>query len=255
MAANKELANHLQATKIELENFVLRLDKFLAQNIKPIIKKLQAKDATGYDAAQVLGSLRETLINAGLENEIARLESPYARQLNFIRSQFSAAGVKDVYADVDLNVVQKLIDFDLDKVAANIDQFIGDARSTLMTTVLGGNTDELENIFTEIADRYGTNLQNELVTMTQGFSRAVTADVGKSLGFTLWEYIGPEDSITRPFCDKLLQKNPPIYSEDEIARMDNGQGLDVMTYGGGWNCRHQWRPVSQEKAEDEGYDS
>jgi len=38
-----------------------------------------------------------------------------------------------------------------------------------------------------------------------------------------------------------------IYHIDEIEKLDNGQGLDVMTYCGGYNCRHMWLPATKEE--------
>jgi hypothetical protein len=35
--------------------------------------------------------------------------------------------------------------------------------------------------------------------------------------------------------------------------MDNGQGLDVLTSGGGYNCRHEFRPITLEFAKSLGY--
>lgn len=243
MAANNELKKHLEATQLEISQFTLRLQRFFATNLKPIVARIKADSSTTADAAQMLGGLRQALIDAGLEREIIELEKPYARQLDYIKSQYQALDIKDPFADVDINVVQQLIDFDLDRVATNIDALIGDTRSVLMSTVLGGNTDALDAITEDLSDKAIANIETELNTMTQGFSRAVTADVGEQLGFSSWEYIGPDDNITRPFCAEVLGAQNATYSTEEIAAMDNGQGLDVMTFGGGYNCRHQWRPV------------
>jgi hypothetical protein len=54
-----------------------------------------------------------------------------------------------------------------------------------------------------------------------------------------YEYEGPDDSLTRPFCDHLLQA-AKTYTRDEIGRMNNHQLPNVLITAGGWNCRHQW---------------
>jgi hypothetical protein len=41
-----------------------------------------------------------------------------------------------------------------------------------------------------------------------------------------------------------------IYTEAQIAKMDNGTDLPVAVYCGGYNCRHHWRPVSDELAKE-----
>jgi len=44
----------------------------------------------------------------------------------------------------------------------------------------------------------------------------------------------------RPFCQQHLGQ---VYTRAEIEEMNNGQGLDVMTSLGGYNCVHFWTPV------------
>lgn len=53
-------------------------------------------------------------------------------------------------------------------------------------------------------------------------------------------YLGPEDGVTRPFCDALVNT---WLTADEIGALDNGTDMDAMTGGGGYNCRHQWMPI------------
>lgn len=53
-------------------------------------------------------------------------------------------------------------------------------------------------------------------------------------------FVGPPAS--RPFCRLLMQQaeNGRTWTLKEIRNMNNGQGLPVESYCGGWNCRHQW---------------
>jgi len=51
----------------------------------------------------------------------------------------------------------------------------------------------------------------------------------------------------RPFCRERVGK---VYSIEEIRAMDNGQGLAVEYFCGGWNCRHRWVAFSGEVVGD-----
>lgn len=53
-------------------------------------------------------------------------------------------------------------------------------------------------------------------------------------------YSGPIDDRCRPFC---MQRVGKVYSRANIDRMDNGQLANTFLTRGGYNCRHQWRPV------------
>lgn len=82
----------------------------------------------------------------------------------------------------------------------------------------------------------------EVKTKIASYGRQVTAAVGESAGLDLYLYTGPRDGITRAFCKPLINK---VVNEQQMARLDNGQGLPVRLSGGGYNCRHSWSPVSQ----------
>jgi len=82
----------------------------------------------------------------------------------------------------------------------------------------------------------------EARTKMASYGRQVTASVGESAGLNLYLYTGPRDGITRAFCKPLINK---VVNEQQMARLDNGQGLPVKLSGGGYNCRHSWSPVSE----------
>ncbi len=54
-----------------------------------------------------------------------------------------------------------------------------------------------------------------------------------------YRYSGPDDKLTRPFCEHLLRTGK-AYSREQIDRMNNGQLPNVFLTRGGWNCRRQW---------------
>jgi hypothetical protein len=54
-----------------------------------------------------------------------------------------------------------------------------------------------------------------------------------------FRYVGPSRGL-RKMCAKWLNG---IFSVEEIEKLDNGQGLPVLTHGGGYNCRHRWAHV------------
>lgn len=54
-------------------------------------------------------------------------------------------------------------------------------------------------------------------------------------------YIGPEDRITRPFCDVLVGKAIPDQLVDSLR---NAQNLPFRRFCGGFNCRHTLVPVN-----------
>jgi len=57
----------------------------------------------------------------------------------------------------------------------------------------------------------------------------------------LLAYIGPDDRITRPFCDALVNK---AFKIADFNKLRNGQtATHPRISGGGYNCRHDVRAV------------
>ncbi|GEM_PF-3986128 len=63
-------------------------------------------------------------------------------------------------------------------------------------------------------------------------------DAARVAGITTFRYSGPTVNV-RTFCGERVGL---VFHADEIAKMDNGQGLPVVHYCGGYNCRHRWTP-------------
>lgn len=61
-------------------------------------------------------------------------------------------------------------------------------------------------------------------------------------------YVGPRDAKNRPFCRQWVGK-----AALDPRKLDNGQGLPVEDYCGGYNCRHSWAPTPIPLALQNGY--
>jgi len=84
-------------------------------------------------------------------------------------------------------------------------------------------------------------------SLTQ-FDASVNMAAAKEADVQEWEYYGDVIRDTRPWCQKHVGK---VYTEDEIRDLwanNSWQGKsagDPFIVRGGYNCRHQWLPVSK----------
>jgi len=85
---------------------------------------------------------------------------------------------------------------------------------------------------TEIASYQARTMVN---TALAGFDNAYSSELAKKSGIETFRYMGM--AAQRPFCQTRLGND---YTRAEISQMDNGQGLPVFAYCGGYNCVHQW---------------
>lgn len=90
-----------------------------------------------------------------------------------------------------------------------------------------------------------TNTQ--VATSTAGVYRNANTLLAQDNGITKFAYVGVMDRRTRPFCETQLRQNQPK-TMAEWGKEDNGQGLPVPIYMGGWNCRHTFIGVTEDVA-------
>jgi len=84
----------------------------------------------------------------------------------------------------------------------------------------------------------------EARTKISEMNRSLTATAAEAADLKYFYYSGPKDSITRPFCRKLVGK---VVSASDMNKLSNGTpGSSALIQGGGYNCRHSWTAVSKE---------
>jgi hypothetical protein len=84
-------------------------------------------------------------------------------------------------------------------------------------------------------------------TATANYYRAI-ADTGfqrieETRPGLLYTYEGPNDILTRPFCERVLMSDRSFSRAEIEGKLENWAGHslpNVMVTCGGYNCRHQW---------------
>lgn len=250
----KTLSQRYKSRDAKLAAFRARLDKFLFINIDEIIGKLEIGEISGLEAAKILGQLQSNLEEMGLQEELERLVPIYQDELDYIETLFElSSGKKILYSGVDADVIDQLINYDISRSRGQVYVYADKLKSTLMQSVLTGEAPDVKQLQRDLGDSALNSIETEVNTSLAGFSQSITIQKAKEAGLDLFLYIGPDDNITRPFCKSVLDKDPAIYSVDEIKDLDNGQGLDVFVYRGGYNCRHEWSPLDLDTAVSLGY--
>jgi hypothetical protein len=152
--------------------------------------------------------------------------------------------------------VRSELDAIMDRQMADVVKVFGDAtramRDAVSRGVLTGGS--LADVVAEVQDVLRvTSVQAQAAVdaavMAVG-RRAVmaAADAIEGDADLVYVYVGPKDAKNRPFCRTWVGK-----AATNPERLDNGQGLPVDDYCGGYNCRHSWAPTLVEDALAEGY--
>lgn len=232
------LKRHLDASQQQIELFAKSLSRFLSDNIGRIVGKLKVGDAT--NAAKALISLESELLAAGLHDELDHINRLYGSEIAFIKQEFAKLGKNNIFSGTDKDTLETLITFDTSRINDSVQTYLGDSRATMMRAIIAGEKPDFQSLSDTLTPRLQANINTELTTSLSAFNRTVTLSKGKDLGFDKYIYLGPDDNVTRPFCQQRVGNT---YTMKEIQGWDNGQGLPAAIYLGGYNCRHQLRPV------------
>jgi hypothetical protein len=168
--------------------------------------------------------------------------------------------VKFTAGDVDLFAAQAAGAKDmLDGV---LDQTANAAKRQALFAVGGLKFSELAVELAEQFHKTKAQAVSMADTSVSMFYRTIASQSYKKIeeglpqGAVAYEYAGPDDSITRDFCEDMLDKSSaqPM-TREEIEAEDNGQIPNSFLSGGGYNCRHQWILSFADEDQDKGADT
>jgi len=107
----------------------------------------------------------------------------------------------------------------------------------------------LDKAIAALADAVGGTLSQATTladTSLMAFHREILVSESEDAGIDLFVYLGPDDAVTRPFCQEHVDK---VYTPGDLDDEDNEQGLaPTSRYLGGFNCRHYLSPITAEEA-------
>jgi hypothetical protein len=227
----------------EIDGFLKQLKRFLDTALEEVVGEMMDGNS---DPALALGGLLDAIKKKGLKGELAELATIYKGELKKVQAQYKDVGISSTYRAINTDTLNALIKFKVEDIQNKSLEVIGELRPKILEQVIMGQAIDLTPLKAIVASRLFNQVKTELRTATLTFNRTVTVSRAKELGYEKWSYVGPDDDVTRPFCQDLLSRDPAIYTTEEIEEMDNDQDLDVFTSCGGWNCRHRWVPISDE---------
>lgn len=237
-------------TDRRIDQLVSQLKRFMDSALEEIVNDIIDGQV---DPALALGGLIEAFRAKGLSNVIGELSTLYGAELGKVLNTLKAQSIPATLQTVDGATLEALINFRVEDIQNKAIETIGRLRPIILENIVSGTRPDIKALSARVDSQLVAQTKTELNTALISFNRTVTASAASELGIERFIYVGPDDGITRPFCQSLLNdREPPIYTIDEIAAMDNDQGLDVLTSGGGYNCRHTWQPVSDDLAKELG---
>ncbi len=246
----------VQAFETHLREIVLRAQ---AQVLAQLQQKLSITDGTIDATPANMRVMRnagplfmDEMRRQGYDRLVEAFAGEFRGTLPFLQETIQQLGeqVQKEWPDLgfgakDLNLLAATQANAAVSIEAAVESVAGTAMTRGLFSVAGLRFGELAEMLTEkfetsigkartIAD---TSMSTFYATATDRAFQIIEKDLPEQVQH--YKYSGPDDKLTRPFCEHLL-KLGKAYTREEIGKMDNGQLPNVMITRGGWNCRHQW---------------
>tara|TARA_R100000664_G_scaffold16539_1_gene25323 strand:- start:4834 stop:5568 length:735 start_codon:yes stop_codon:yes gene_type:complete len=159
-----------------------------------------------------------------------------------INQYTSVLGEVDFFAGISEESIQGLINLEKQTIIAKANSISNIARSEIAKGVLlGKNRNDMIKDLIETTGikpyQAGVELNNQMNNFSSQVTRLQAENAPANQTYI---YVGPADSKTRPICLQMLQEG-----EVTLDYIESTYG-NAFVERGGYNCRHFWRPYSQE---------
>jgi hypothetical protein len=140
------------------------------------------------------------------------------------------------FSEVSLNRLNALKELDLNQFSGLGETGINEMNRAMIDMQFGAiNKGQAIDIMRGSVDKLGRHAETWITTGLSAVFTEANTSLAQDNGIIQFEYVGPSDSLTRPFCKKHIGKT---MTEEEWNALDNGQIGPVFVYRGGYNCRH-----------------
>ena len=176
----------------------------------------------------------KAIINAKSANAINLFASSHVGMLESIEG----------FAAISEGTIQALINYNTESLLSQIDNMAQIIKKEVVKGIISGSP--IQSVVQSVRGQgalSSSQLKTLIDTAMNEYSRSVTNlmmdEMPKN---TKYQYIGALDDRTRPECLEMMSVGDLTKSEI-ISRF----GSEVLTSGGGYNCRHKWEIALQDK--------
>lgn len=238
------------AFRADVQQIIVRLRAYLRSlPLKTEGGRLTGDSFNAELAAKLEAGYSRLLRDLGYDKALGDLLTTFERiaQANgtFIEDRLGAS-----YSSPNLKALARLAERGIDALLLRA----GEAGSALREIVVQGSSSNapISDLIEALAEKAGISLRQAVVeaqTQLMAFQRDGLAVESQEAGIDLYTYEGPDDGITRPFCDPYVGKIVTLQDLDEADNGEN-QPKPVSRFLGGHRCRHSLAPISLEEARE-----
>jgi len=141
-----------------------------------------------------------------------------------------------------VQAIEVLAILDLTTISAGVTRYANELKTAMFRGLLTGQSSKsiMEGITSTYGVGKGLSSKQQVMLLQDSFarfSRTTTAKLFQDVPEQKFEYVGPDDEVTRDECVTGLAAGQ-ITADQIPSETDT-----TMEGGGGFNCRHEWIPV------------
>lgn len=217
----------------------------LVQRLRLLIPKLQnLSSAELIEVGKGIDLLKE-MDALGFSDALKNLYSGFNGEVVKVTELAAALNVPGI-TETNLSAIKYMAELELTAFANEAKVYASNLQREIVRGMMTGTSvnDLAERLSGEFTGGKMLTGPQKRVVVNDAFSRlsnATTRKVFEDAPEQRFEYIGPDDSLTRDECSQALASQP---SGGWTAAEINGLGYVDFDSRGGWNCRHDWIPVA-----------
>ena len=230
----------------ELDFYKKDMEKIQTQLLKKIEKVLgglTVLDDAGLATAFKQINFVDELNALGFPALLAKVKGSYDK--NAIKSfDLLKATQRTRQVATAVQAVEILSILDLTTISAGVTRYANELKTAMFRGLLTGQSSA--SIIEGLTSTYGVgralSSKQQVALLNDSFARftrTTTAKLFEDVPEQKFEYIGPDDEVTRDVCVATLEMQGEGMTIAEIE----AEAPVSFADGGGFNCRHEWIPV------------
>ena len=220
-----------------------KIQKKLLNKIEKVLAGLVVLDDAGLAQAFQQIDFVDDLTKLGFPTLLEKVKGSYDKQVvTAITGLGAAQRSKQTVAAVQAIEVLALLD--LSTISSGVTRYANELKTAMFRGLLTGASSA--SIMEGLTATYGVgkalSSKQQVALLNDSFARfarTTTAKLFEDVPEQKFEYVGPDDEVTRDVCQATLEMQGEGMTIAEIE----AEAPVSFADGGGFNCRHEWVPV------------
>jgi len=220
-----------------------KIQKKLLNKIEKVLAGLVVLDDAGLAQAFQQIDFVDDLTKLGFPALLEKVKGSYDKQVvTAITGLGVAQRSKQTVAAVQAIEVLALLD--LSTISSGVTRYANELKTSMFRGLLTGASSK--SIMEGLTATYGVgkvlSSKQQVALLNDSFARfarTTTAKLFEDVPEQKFEYVGPNDEVTRDVCQATLDMQGEGMT---IAEIESEAPVSFAD-GGGFNCRHEWIPV------------